>query len=107
MRDYRVLTARGPFSLQDELRLLTEHHISLIVAKNSGGEATYAKIEAARRTGLPVIMIERPADRARSALAGGRRRGRCRRLDHAAGSLTSTRGSVRIREHSSTGSDSA
>jgi precorrin-6A/cobalt-precorrin-6A reductase len=55
-----VITARGPFSLQEEMRLLAEHHISLIVAKNSGGEATYAKIEAARRMGLPVIMIERP-----------------------------------------------
>jgi len=61
LHDYRVVTARGPFSLADELRLLAEHHIGLIVAKNSGGEATYAKIEAARRMGLPVIMIERPA----------------------------------------------
>ena len=61
LRDCRVIAARGPFSLQDELRLLAEHHIGLIVAKNSGGEATYAKIEAARRMGLPVIMIERPA----------------------------------------------
>lgn len=60
LRDYRVIAARGPFSLQDELRLLTEHHIGLIVAKNSGGDATYPKIEAARRMGLPVIMIERP-----------------------------------------------
>lgn len=61
LRDHRVITARGPFSLQDELRLLAEHHISLIVAKNSGGEATYAKIDAARRMSLPVVMIERPA----------------------------------------------
>jgi precorrin-6A/cobalt-precorrin-6A reductase len=61
LRHYRVITARGPFSLQDELRLLAEHHIGLMVAKNSGGDATYAKIEAARRMGLPVIMIERPA----------------------------------------------
>jgi precorrin-6A/cobalt-precorrin-6A reductase len=59
--DYRILLARGPFSLQDELRLLAEHHIGLVVAKNSGGDATYAKIEAARRMGLPIIMIERPA----------------------------------------------
>jgi precorrin-6A/cobalt-precorrin-6A reductase len=61
LRDYRIIAARGPFSLQGELRLLAEHHIGLIVAKNSGGEATYAKIEAARRMGLPIIMIERPA----------------------------------------------
>ncbi|HET6159035.1 MAG TPA: cobalt-precorrin-6A reductase [Dongiaceae bacterium] len=61
LSDYRTIAARGPFSLQDELRLLGEHHIGLIVAKNSGGDATYAKIEAARMLGLPVIMIERPA----------------------------------------------
>ena len=61
LRDYRVITARGPFSLPDELRLLAEHRIGLMVAKNSGGDATYAKIDAARRMGLPIIMIERPA----------------------------------------------
>lgn len=32
----------------------------MIVCKNSGGNATFAKIEAARNLGLPVIMIERP-----------------------------------------------
>jgi precorrin-6A/cobalt-precorrin-6A reductase len=30
------------------------------VSKNSGGAATYAKIEAAREMKLPVIMIARP-----------------------------------------------
>jgi precorrin-6A/cobalt-precorrin-6A reductase len=60
LSDYLAIAARGPFSLQDELRLLLDHHIALVVAKNSGGDATYAKIEAARRLGLPVIMIERP-----------------------------------------------
>ena len=33
----------------------------MIVAKNSGGEATYGKIEAARALRLPVIMLKRPA----------------------------------------------
>jgi precorrin-6A/cobalt-precorrin-6A reductase len=61
LHDYHAIAARGPFSLQDELRLLAEHHIGLLVAKNSGGDATYAKIEAARRMDLPVVMIERPA----------------------------------------------
>ena len=61
LHDYHILTARGPFALQDELRLLREHHINLIVTKNSGGPATYHKIEAARRLELPVIMIDRPA----------------------------------------------
>ncbi len=61
LSDYRTIAARGPFTLQEEMRLLVEHHIALLVAKNSGGDATYAKIEAARRMELPVIMIERPA----------------------------------------------
>ena len=61
LSDYRAIAARGPFSLQEELRLLLDHHIALIVAKNSGGDATYAKIEAARTLHLPVVMIERPA----------------------------------------------
>lgn len=61
LSDYRVVAARGPFSLQDELRLLAEHHIGLIVAKNSGGEATYGKIAAARALGIEVIILRRPA----------------------------------------------
>ena len=52
----------GPFRLQDELHLMRQHAIEVVIAKNSGGSATYAKIEAARVLGLEVIMIERPAD---------------------------------------------
>ncbi|WP_367714248.1 cobalt-precorrin-6A reductase (plasmid) [Nitratireductor sp. GISD-1A_MAKvit] len=54
------ILARGPFSEADEIALLTEHRIDIVVAKNSGGAATYGKIAAARRLGLPVIMIDRP-----------------------------------------------
>jgi precorrin-6A/cobalt-precorrin-6A reductase len=32
----------------------------VIVAKNSGGEATHGKIAAARALHLPVIMLKRP-----------------------------------------------
>ncbi len=32
----------------------------IVVSKNSGGEATKAKLEAARALGLPVIMVRRP-----------------------------------------------
>jgi precorrin-6A/cobalt-precorrin-6A reductase len=55
-----LITARGPFVLEDELKLLREHEIDVIVTKNSGGDATRAKLEAARMLGLPVIMVERP-----------------------------------------------
>lgn len=60
LHDYVTIAARGPFSLADELALMAEHHINLLVTKNSGGDATSAKLEAARKLRLPVIMVERP-----------------------------------------------
>ncbi|HAI28880.1 MAG TPA: cobalt-precorrin-6A reductase [Thalassospira sp.] len=54
------LFARGPFSVEGETELLERYEIDVIVSKNSGGDATFAKIEAARNLGIPVIMIERP-----------------------------------------------
>lgn len=55
-----LVQSRGPFDVEGERRLLQEHAIDVVVSKNSGGLATYAKIEAARQLGLPVVMIERP-----------------------------------------------
>ena len=55
-----VLLARPPFSFEQERALLEEKRIDVLVTKNSGGNATYAKIEAARALGLPVLMIARP-----------------------------------------------
>lgn len=51
---------RGPFGEAGELELLKAHRIDAIVCKNSGGTATYAKLLAARRLGIPVIMFRRP-----------------------------------------------
>ncbi|MFT3973138.1 MAG: cobalt-precorrin-6A reductase [Amaricoccus sp.] len=56
-----TLLARGPFDEAAERRLLTERRIDVLVAKNSGGGATYGKIAAARALGLPVVMVARPA----------------------------------------------
>ncbi|MBB3976997.1 precorrin-6A/cobalt-precorrin-6A reductase [Rhizobium azooxidifex] len=53
------LLARGPFAVDDEIVLLRDHRVDALVSKNSGGEATYAKIVAARALRLPVIMVER------------------------------------------------
>ncbi len=55
------VTARGPFSEADDRDLLERHVIDIIVAKNSGGEASYGKIAAARALRLPVLMLRRPA----------------------------------------------
>jgi precorrin-6A/cobalt-precorrin-6A reductase len=54
------LQGRGPFTLESELELLRAHRIEVLVVKASGGEATYAKLAAARRLGLPVLMVRRP-----------------------------------------------
>ena len=56
----RVLLQRGPFEFKDELQLLRDHSINRLVSKNSGGPATYTKIEAARSLDIPVVMISRP-----------------------------------------------
>jgi precorrin-6A/cobalt-precorrin-6A reductase len=54
------LTGRGPFDEADDRALLEMHRIEVVVAKNSGGTATYGKIAAARALGLPVIVLRRP-----------------------------------------------
>jgi precorrin-6A/cobalt-precorrin-6A reductase len=58
--DLHLLQARGPFDRAAEIKLFADEKIGVVVSKNSGGSATYAKIEAARMLGLPVIMIARP-----------------------------------------------
>lgn len=52
---------RGPFDVDAERRLLTERGIEVVVAKNSGGDATYGKIAAARSLGLRVVIVRRPS----------------------------------------------
>lgn len=58
--DLTLLTDRGPFYTEREIDLLKRERIDVIVSKNSGGSATYAKIEAARSLQIPVVMIARP-----------------------------------------------
>jgi len=57
---HELILARPPFDIEGEERLMHDKRIDVLVSKNSGGEASYAKIVAARRLGLPVVMIRRP-----------------------------------------------
>jgi len=56
----KTLLARGPFDEASERALLESEHIDIIVTKNSGGLATYAKIAGARALRLPVVVVARP-----------------------------------------------
>lgn len=58
--DAAYVVARGPFAEADERALLGGHGIEIIVAKNSGGAATYAKMAAARALGIQVLLLRRP-----------------------------------------------
>ncbi|MGK5629770.1 cobalt-precorrin-6A reductase [Streptomyces sp. URMC 123] len=55
-----VLLDRGPFTVEGESELLRRHRIEVVVTKDSGGEATAAKLTAAREAGLPVVVVRRP-----------------------------------------------
>jgi precorrin-6A/cobalt-precorrin-6A reductase len=54
------VTARGPFSEADDRALMVAHEVEVVIAKNSGGDAAYGKIAAARALGIEVIMLRRP-----------------------------------------------
>lgn len=58
--DAKFILARGPFNLDAERMLLQSHNIDHLVCKNSGGDATYAKLQAARELGMTVVMQNRP-----------------------------------------------
>jgi precorrin-6A/cobalt-precorrin-6A reductase len=67
-----------------------KHRIDRLVCRNSGGEAAYSKIAAARALRIPVILIMRPAlpDTANVAASVG---AAIAWLDHAL-ALTTARG---------------
>ena len=56
----RVIGARGPFNLADERALFAAGQFDVLISKNSGGEATEAKLQVARERSLPVLLLARP-----------------------------------------------
>jgi precorrin-6A/cobalt-precorrin-6A reductase len=59
-RRHEVLLSRGPYRYGDELELLTAHRIDALVTKNSGGDMTRGKLDAAAALGIAVLMVARP-----------------------------------------------
>ena len=54
------INAIGPFTLQEELKLMENNRIDVLVAKNSGCSGVEAKMKAARKLELPVYVQRRP-----------------------------------------------
>nr|EMP10587.2 cobalt-precorrin-6X reductase [Gordonia sp. NB41Y] len=59
---HEILRSRGPYHLEAERELLRENRIDTLVTKDSGGELTRPKLDAARELGVQVIMVDRPAE---------------------------------------------
>jgi precorrin-6A/cobalt-precorrin-6A reductase len=60
-RRHELLLSRGPYRLAGERELLATNRIDALVTKNSGGDMTHAKLDAARELGVAVVMVDRPA----------------------------------------------
>lgn len=58
----RLVLGKPSADWREEAALFRQLGITHLVSRNSGGTASYPKIEAARRLGLPVVMIRRTSD---------------------------------------------
>ena len=57
---YLLMLDRGPFGVESERTIMARHRIDVLVSRNSGGQSSSAKLDAARELRIPVVMVDRP-----------------------------------------------
>lgn len=57
--NHKLLIGKPSADWQEEANMLKADEITHIICRNSGGTGAYAKVEAARYLGLPVVMVQR------------------------------------------------
>lgn len=68
LADDEVITGRGPFSVDENIAAIRQHGIGTLVTKESGDAGGVPeKIEAARREGCRVVIVDRPEPRTGNA----------------------------------------
>lgn len=71
--DVVVIRDRGPFDVESERALFARYGFDAMVTKNAGGEATAAKLVAARERRVRVFMVRRPRGQPRADAATAER----------------------------------
>lgn len=59
---WEVLLDRGPYTPERERALMTGREVGVLVTKDSGGEATRAKLDTAEQLGVAVVVVRRPGE---------------------------------------------
>ncbi len=69
LKEFEQIIARPPFTIEGEIAIIDKYAIDTLVSKDSGGEATYAKIAAALDKDIRIVMIRRPLPEPGEAVA--------------------------------------